>query len=255
MSVNQTSQWVFRPKPNPDAQLRLFCFPYSGGGAAVFRTWADFLPENIELCAVRLPGRETRFREALFTRLDPLIEATYAGLSPYMDRPFAFFGHSFGALLGYALAIHLREQQTAMPVHLFVSGRRAPHRAPLHPAVHQADDDTFLNRLRDMGGTSPKFFEMPELIEIMLPMLRADFAVWETYEHMEQLPLPCPITAFGSDQDIEAKPADIEAWSRYTSKKFSLHMFSGGHFYWQEQLVQLLEIVAEDLRLRIMERA
>ncbi len=247
----QSQQWVFRPKPNPEAQVRLFCFPYSGGGAAVFRTWADFLPADVELCAVRLPGRETRFRETPFTRLDPLIEATAAGLLPYMDKPFAFFGHSLGALIGYVMALYLRQKQAAQPFHLFVSGRRAPHRPSLHPPVHQADEATFLNRLRNMGGTSPKFFEMPELIEMMMPMLRADFAIWETYEHVEQSPLSCPITAIGSEEDTEAKPADIAAWQCYTNSTFSLHMFSGGHFFWQEQLPQLLALISHDLRLSV----
>ena len=246
---NSSQQWVFRPKPNPKAQLRLICFPYSGGGAAVYRTWADYLPDDIELCSVRLPGRETRFRETPFTRLTPLVEATAIGLSPYLDKPFAFFGHSLGALVGYALALHLRQQQAVQPIHLFVSGRRAPHLPPTHPPVHQADEATFLNRIRDMGGTSTKFFEMPELIEIMLPMLRADFAVWETYNHVEQGPLSCSITAFGGEEDEEAKTADIEAWRPYTSSTFSLHMFSGGHFYWQDQLQQLLSLISLDLSL------
>ncbi len=249
--IYPSSQWVFRPKPNPQAQLRLFCFPYSGGGAAVFRTWAEYLPNDIELCAVRLPGRETRFRETPFTRLTPLIEATTAGLSPYMDKPFAFFGHSLGALIGYVLALHLRQRQATQPVHLFVSGRRAPHLPSAHPPVHQANDATFLNRIRDMGGTSPKFFEMPELIEIMLPMLRADFALWETYNHVEQAPLTCPITAFGGEEDAEAKTADIEAWQTYTSSTFSRHMFPGGHFFWQDHLRRLLSLVVLDLSLAI----
>lgn len=249
---NSSQQWVFHPKPNPNAQFRLICFPYSGGGAAVYRTWADHLPDNIELCSVRLPGRETRFRETPFTRLTPLVEATAAGLSPYLDKPFAFFGHSLGALVGYALVLHLRQQQAAQqPVHLFVSGRRAPHLPPSHPPVHQADEATFLNRIREMGGTSSKFFEMPELIEIMLPMLRADFAVWETYKHVPQAPLACPITAFGGKEDAEAKTADIEAWRHYTNTKFSLHMFPGGHFFWQEQLSKLLTFVSRDLSLTI----
>jgi len=247
--TNPVNDWVFCPKPDPQAQFRLFCFPFSGGGAAVFRAWADLLPANVELCAVRLPGRETRFRETPFNRLASLVAAAAEGLSPYMDKPFAFFGHSLGALISYALAQYLRQQQAVQPYHLFVSGHRAPHRPPLHPPVHQADETTFLNRLRRLGGTSPKFFEMPELIEMMLPMLRADFAIWETYRHEAQAPLTYPITAFGSEQDSEAKTADMEAWREHTVGTFSLHMFPGGHFYWQDRLPQLLTLVSRDLSL------
>src|SRR5262249_13687929 len=119
-------RWLACARPRPQADIRLFCFPYAGGGASVFRGWADGLPASVEVCPVQLPGRGTRFREPAFTRLPPLIEALAESLRPHLDRPFAFFGHSLGALVAFELARYLHQHQGREPVRLFVSGCGGP---------------------------------------------------------------------------------------------------------------------------------
>lgn len=121
------SPWLFRPSPKPDATFRLFCFPYAGAGASAYRLWPNHLPTSVELCAVQTPGRESRLRERPFTSFRDLIEAAVDGLEPSCDRPFAFFGHSMGSLVAFEVARALVARGNTPPVHLFVSGQRAPH--------------------------------------------------------------------------------------------------------------------------------
>ncbi|MCA9961832.1 MAG: thioesterase [Anaerolineales bacterium] len=241
------SEWVVRPLPNPTARLRLFCFPYSGGGAGVFLEWPKGLPAEVEVCAMRLPGREVRLREASFTQMEPLVESALAGIRPFLDRPFVFFGHSLGALLAYNLVYRLQDEGVP-PEHLFVAGYRAPHRPSHFPYVHQADETTFVDRIRNLDGSPAAFFDHPELLEMMLPTLRADFAVWETYvQDATRVPLNCPIAAFGAREDKEANQADMAAWRDYTASTFTLRMFAGGHFFIRDRQREVLQAVARDL--------
>jgi medium-chain acyl-[acyl-carrier-protein] hydrolase len=228
-------------------RLRLFCFPYAGGGAAVFRPWTSHLPAEIAVCAVRLPGRETRLREKPFAQMTELVEALAQALQPYLSLPFAFFGHSMGGLTAYELTRYLRQQQWPMPRQLFVSAYRAPHRPAHHPPIHQADTETILSRLRGLNGTPAAFFESQELIDMMLPGIKADFALWETHQPVADEPLPCPISAFGGYEDSEATEADLAAWRAYTRSQFCLRMIAGGHFFINSHRPQILAAVRADL--------
>src|SRR4051812_31370410 len=133
---NPGTPWLVIPKRNPAARLRLFCFSYAGGGTTIFRTWPHRLPNDVELCAVLLPGRESRLRETPFTSMPPLVEALSHALEPYLTMPFAFWGHSLGALIGFELARARRRQRLSGPVHLFISGVGAPQIPDLTPQLH-----------------------------------------------------------------------------------------------------------------------
>src|SRR5581483_6298697 len=121
-----TTPWLARQRLNPEASLRLFCFPYAGGGASIFYTWLSTLPPGVDVCPVQIPGREHRLREVPFTRLSELVRAIRQALVPYLDRPFVFYGHSMGGLLGFELTRLLRQQGDRLPLHFFVSGCRGP---------------------------------------------------------------------------------------------------------------------------------
>lgn len=237
--------WVVQPQANPQARLRLFCFPFAGGGALAYRTWPAHLPPDVEVCAIRLPGRETRLREPAFTRLEPLVETLTAVLRPYLDRPFAFFGHSLGALISFELTRQLRRQGYPGPGHLLVSSHRAPQLPLLHPPVHAAPEAALIARLRGFNGTPELFLQDLELRELILPVLRADFAIWETYQFSDEAPLGCPISAFVGEQDKEVSYHDMAEWRVHTSRDFRLHLFPGDHFYWQPSLRSLLEVITE----------
>jgi medium-chain acyl-[acyl-carrier-protein] hydrolase len=235
--------WTSCYKPVDNPRLRMLCIPYAGSGPVVFHKWINDLPQDVEVWGIRLPGRDTRLREPAFSSLPPLVSTLADVLEPYMDLPFVIFGHSMGALIGFELVRYWRDHGGPQPVHLLVSGHRAPHRPPLNPSCHLADKHTFLNRIKKLGGTPAQFFALDDLVNMMLPTLRADFSVWETYEYEEKTPLTIPITAFGGRSDSEATETDFAAWSQHTSVNFTLYLFDGSHFYFREDASPLTRLI------------
>lgn len=242
-----SASWVMFPKRNPQARLRLFCFPYAGGGAPIFRTWPDGFPNSVEVCAVQLPGRGSHMKEAPFTRLTPLVEAAASALLPYLDKPFAFYGHSMGALVSLELARQLRAISDRSPSYLFVSGRGAPHVLVSEQPIHTLPDPDLLEKLRRLNGTPPEVLEHKEPMELLLPTLRADLAVCETYLYSPGSPLKCPIAAFGGLQDHRTRRDELESWREYTNKGFRLRMFSGDYFFLRTEQALLLQTICQEL--------
>lgn len=237
MKSDLATPWIFCPRPNPRAALRLVCFPSAGGSASLFRTWPDALPAEIELLAVVLPGRDTRLSEPRFERLAPLVAALADALGPRLASPFAMFaifGHSFGAMVGFGLAQELRRRQLREPVHLFASGRRAPQLAERVPLRHLSDPELVL-ALRRMGGIPDAVLQEPELVAYFLPIVRADIAVSETETIGPGEPLSCPITALGGVSDHRVTTDELDAWRDQTTGIFEQEMFPGGHFFIQSE--------------------
>lgn len=239
--------WLACRKPKPHARLRLFCFPYAGGNAAIFRAWPEGLPADVEVCPVQLPGRGTRLLEPPFTQLLPLIEALGHALFPLLDKPFALFGHSLGALVSFELARHLRRQYGLHPVRLCVSAARAPQIPHRDLPMHSLPEEEFVARLRRLNGTPSEVFAHAELMEIILPLLRADFAVYETYVYSIEPPFECPISTFGGLQDRTVSHGDLEAWRDQTTSSFSSRMFPGGHFFLNTTQPLLLQRLSQEL--------
>ncbi len=239
--------WIACRKPRPQARLRLFCFPYAGGSALIFRTWSDGLPADVEVCPIQLPGRGTRLMEPPFTQLSPLIQALAQALLPLLDKPFAFFGHSLGALVSFELARQLRRQYGVQPVRLFVSASRAPQLPHRGLPVHTLPAGDFLAELRRLNGTPRAMLAHEELMQISLPVLRADFAVYETYVYPTEPPLNSPISAFGGLRDRTVSQSDLEAWREQTRVSFSLQMFPGDHFFLNTTQPLLLRVLSQEL--------
>jgi medium-chain acyl-[acyl-carrier-protein] hydrolase len=242
-----TNPWLVCPRPDPAAAVRLFCFPYAGGGAGVFRRWAAQLPAGIELCAVQLPGREGRLRERAFDRMTHLVSALAAALRSDLDRPFAFFGHSLGALVAFELARRLRREGRSGPVHLFASGRRAPQLGTIGPPRHDLPEAQFREALRHLGGTPREVLDNDELMDLLSPTVRADFAVAETYRYEPGAPLDCPITVLGGQEDPNNPPDRLHAWAEHTHADFRVRMAPGGHFFLHSATARVLEVVAGEL--------
>lgn len=231
-------------------RLRLFCFPYAGGAAAVYHAWPASFPAGIEVCAVRLPGRENRFSEPAFVRAADLVTEAADALAPLFDVPFALFGHSMGALAAFELARELRRRGAPGPVRLLVSGARAPQRPNPHPPIRHLPDREFLDEVRRRyDGIPGPVLENPELLELLLPSLRADFTLFETYVHAPAPPLSCPLSCFGGHDDGRVSSDDLEGWRQQTRGAFSLRMFEGGHFFLQSAEAQVRRAVAEELAL------
>src|SRR4028119_1169798 len=244
-STSTFDTWVSWRAPNPQASLRLFCFPYAGGAALTFRTWPDSLPSAIEICPVELPGRGKRITSVPFTRLQLLVQALALALLPYLDKPFAFFGHSMGGLVSFELARLLRREYGLSPVHLFVSAHRAPQVPDPDAPIHALPNPEFLQELRRYNGTPEAVLENAELMQLLLPTLRADFAVVETYAYTPEPPIDCPITAFGGLDDREVTCNELEAWREQTNASFVLKMFPGEHFFLHSAKPLLLQCLSQ----------
>ena len=249
--------WFVTRRPNPNAYLRLFCFPYSGAGASVYNSWGERLPATVELHAVQLPGRETRLAEPLCEQLPPLIKAAATAMLPYIDQPFALFGHSMGALFSFELTRYLRRHHQVQPQHLFVSGHGAPQLARLQLPIHELPKQEFIAALRRYNGTPEAVFAHAELLDLLLPILRADFALYETYVYEPDEPFTCPLSVFGGLQDHEAPYARLEPWHEQTQGAYTLEMFSGDHFYFNREsttfyqsFVRQLQETAEKVAVR-----
>lgn len=252
ITAKTSKSWVICPKPNAQAKLRLFCFHYAGGGAWCFRTWLDHLPSSVEVCSIELPGRGFRLAEAAFTRLDPLVGAITDALLPHLDKPFACFGHSMGGLVSFELTRLLRRDGLS-PVHLFVSGHRAPQLPDLDPPIHNLPESEFLDQMCDLEGTPQAVLENTELMRLLLPTIRADFTVVETYAYAAEPPLDCPITAFGGWQDRKVSYDQLNAWQQQTNAAFSLRMLPGNHFFLHSAQSLLLEFLSQDLHQLVRE--
>jgi medium-chain acyl-[acyl-carrier-protein] hydrolase len=216
-------------------------------GAAVFRDAAECLPDHIEICAVHLPGRPPRMRDAPIARLADLVTAMTPAVRPALNLPFAFLGHSMGGLLAFELARTLRREGERAPLHLFVSACRAPQLPPAESPAHRLPDAAFIERLRNLGGTPEEMLDNPELMELFLPTLRADFAVSETYIHTPEPPLDCPISAFGGIDDVKVPRQDLAAWQVQTSGSFHIDMLPGAHFFLNSAPSSLYAVVAAAL--------
>ncbi len=193
------------------------------------------------------PGREGRFKEVLIRDLAGLVQGLLSELAEHLDKPFAFFGHSLGAIVAFEVACALRARQLPTPVALLVSGRGAPQLPRREAPIHQLPDAPFIDALRRLGGTPEPILQHQELMQVLLPVLRGDFSIAETYVYSERAPLDCPISAFGGDEDTGVSRADLAAWQLQTSQPLSVRLFAGGHFFIHTDRDGLLEAVSADL--------
>jgi medium-chain acyl-[acyl-carrier-protein] hydrolase len=248
MTGGTISAWLRCSQPNPQARLRLFCFPYAGGNASIFRAWPAALPPEVEVWAIELPGRGDRFKEPALTRLSPLLQSLRVALRPCLTLPFALVGHSMGALLAYELTRQLRQEGEPLPHHLFVSGWHAPHLPEQRPPIHQLPKAAFVKELLDFNGTPAGVLEHAELRELFIPILRADFAITETYLYTHETPFDCPISAFGGLQDHTVSREELAAWRQQTGGNFTLRLLPGDHFFINSARSMLLQAISQDLR-------
>lgn len=240
--------WVPYVRGKPGARVKLFCFPYAGGGASVFLPWAEQLGDDVEVCAIQLPGRENRIREAYPTTVAEISRAVAADLTLRFDGTFAFFGHSLGTLIAYEVAQHLRRFGRPQPARLLMSAHRAPQIPSPRAPTWNLPDLEFQRRLTELNGTPRAVLEDRDLKELILPRMRADIRLDETYAHaVTDAPLACPITVFGGTRDAETPTPHLEAWRHVTGGRFELRMFDGDHFFIHSHRTSLLDAVKEAL--------
>lgn len=231
MKTLDTARWIRPIQANPQASLRCFCLPYAGGSARLFQAWGRYAPSSVELFALELPGHGTRLTEPPLHRMEEMLAAIAQVIHPLLDRPFVLFGHSMGALISFELARYCRRHGLPMPAHLYVSGHRAPQLPDPEPPVHTLPDAAFREKLTRLQGTSQAILDNDEFMALLLPVLRADFALCETYTYTAEPPLPCPITAFGGTRDPATQRGRLRAWRLQTEAKFTSHVLPGNHFF------------------------
>jgi surfactin synthase thioesterase subunit len=243
------SAWIQPFGSTPQPRVRLICFPHAGGGATAFRLWREGIPEHVGLSAIQLPGRGGRLRETPIASVPTLTSSITSELLPYFDRPYAFFGHSMGAVLALEVARAAIRAGRQGPAHLFLSARRPPHLPRLEADLHRLPDDAFLRVLDTRyGGVPSEVLQERELLDLVLPALRADITALETFTSPETEPLTCAITAYGGDEDRLVTLEQLHAWRGYTSGPFRARQFHGGHFYLQSSQALLLSDIAAALQ-------
>jgi medium-chain acyl-[acyl-carrier-protein] hydrolase len=247
MGSAEASWWALST-PSAGAALRMFCFPYAGGNASIFRNWHIRLPNCVEVYGIQLPGRCDRFAEYPLTRMAEVVSKLGPALLPLLRGPFAFFGHSMGAILSFEAARWLQRTHQIYPRHLYVSGRRAPHIPDMDPPLHQLNQTDFIGRLSQLNGIPTEILASVEMLEVVLPVLRADAEVCETYQYVDDVPLRCPITAFGGKDDGDETLERMEEWCKHTTSHFRLHALEGGHFFIHSNELALLNILEAELR-------
>lgn len=240
-------RWLINVKQSARAAVRLFCLPYAGGAAAVFRAWSDNLPPEIELWAIELPGRGTRRGEPAASRIAELVPPIVSALRPMIDRPFAVFGHSMGAVLGFEVVRALQADWNLKAARLFVSAHGAPQLPRSAPPMHHLPDDELIEKLRELSGTPDEILNDTEMMKILLPCLRKDFEAAETYALLTGARLACPVSAYGGLSDKTVEPEELEAWREQTSGAFSRRMFPGGHFFIHSAADHVIPAIAREL--------
>lgn len=214
------------------ADIRLFCCHHAGGGASFFHQWSKLVGNKVELLAFQLPGRETRMEEPLFFTMEEVVESLYEEMKYLLDKPYVLFGHSLGGLVCFELIRKLKSIQKKLPIHFIASACRAPHIPLRRDPIYNLSDAEFILKLREYNGIPKEMYEyMEELLEIFMPILRADFTISETYRYNQDQLFPVNITALCGKDDPTVRDADVLAWRVRTSNDFEYHELAGDHFF------------------------
>jgi medium-chain acyl-[acyl-carrier-protein] hydrolase len=246
LSLRTANHWVFVPRVRPDAQVRLFCFPHAGGTTEMFTSLLKLLHPSIELALVQLPGRASRLREASLTSMRVMVSALTEALDPLFDRPFAFFGHSMGGLIAYELARAIEPGRSELK-HLFLSGCPAPQRRTVDRQVRAMNDEQLIRFLAAMEGTPVEVLQNAELLQLLLPLVRADFELVETYQFKPGPHLRSRCSLLFGCRDPETETADAGLWGDLTEAACDVHHFDGNHFFVANEGPRIAALISETL--------
>ncbi|MGC2743716.1 MAG: alpha/beta fold hydrolase [Candidatus Angelobacter sp.] len=229
-TFHPTRNW-FERLPAQGPTLRLYCFPYAGAGADVYRSWQQWFPQKVQICLVHLPGRGRGMGEQPFAQLPPLVASIADRIDREPRHTYALYGHSMGALIAFELGREMFRRHGYGPEHLLVSGRRAPQSPTDEPVIFNLPHDQFLAELRRLNGTPAEVLDNPEVIELFITTLRADFELVDTYEYRPGEPLSCPITVYNGIKDIHVPTESSPAWQEQTSSHCKVRLLNGDHFF------------------------
>ncbi|WP_194917889.1 thioesterase II family protein [Catenulispora rubra] len=239
------ARW-FRDQNGRAGGIRLFCLPPAGAGASTFRGWPEMLGPGVQVTAIQLPGREDRIREPAYDRLDGLLDELVPVLAGALDGPYALFGHSMGALIAYEAARRLVAQGAPPPVHLFASAHGAPHAPYRRSYVSSLPEPEFKRAMMSLNEIPKAAIEEAAFLSLLLPTLRADFQLCETYRYADGEPLPCRLTALvGADDDVS--PMDLALWRELNTGPFRIRVIDGDVTFLVKHRRQVAEVVRAGL--------
>jgi pyochelin biosynthesis protein PchC len=238
--------WIRRIGSPRNAAVSLICFPHAGGSATYYSWLARSLAPEIELVAIQYPGRQDRRFEECIDNIPEFSDRIFEALNPWTERPFAFFGHSMGAILAFEVARRFEATMDTAPLRLFASGRRAPSRQR-SDNIHQRDDRGLIAELRRVGATDERVLADEELLATILRVIRADYRAIETYSCPPGAVVACPVTALVGDADPQATIDEASAWSEHCTGEFDLRVFPGGHFYLDSCRTQVAHLLSTSL--------
>jgi surfactin synthase thioesterase subunit len=231
-----------------EARERLFCFPFAGGSAATFAAWAEELQPGIDVWAAQPRGRGMRLYEPLHQSVKEMVEDYMQAIRAHLDLPFAFYGHSLGGLLAYELTLELEAEGLPLPMHLILGASAPPVLGLILPRISHLPDDGFVTAVRERySGIPDSVLQEPELMELFLPALKADFAAHETFDRSRTTQVRCPITALAGSDDPVIEPAMMQEWSRYTAASFDLRIIPGDHFFLSSNRDSVLSTIREKM--------
>lgn len=242
------TRWFAHVARRNRARLRLFCLPHAGASAAIYREWAAQLPDDVEIWPVQLPGRGARLAEPAFEDTGSAVAALAEVLQPHLDLPFALFGHSMGATLSFELSRTLRDMYGLLAAHLFVSARHAPAARAPTPPIHTLDDRRFLAAVAAYGGMHAEILASEEMLRLVLPSLRADFKLAETYVYRGPARLDTPITVLYGKRDFSLPEALTAGWRLETRARCTRHANEGDHFFVVSHRQEVLRRVCAEIR-------
>jgi medium-chain acyl-[acyl-carrier-protein] hydrolase len=233
---------------NTEIRRRLFCLPYAGAGAAIFRTWPDLLPADVELCVPGLPGRDAEIGTAPIADMSLLVDRLSEQIVPQLTLPYALFGHSMGAFIAFDLAHEISRRNLRPPSHLCVAAQRGPRLSYPETPIFDLPEERFLSAVIARYDSIPKaIMEQAEFMKLLLPTLRADFTLVEDYRYRAERPLGCPIVVFGGLEDRRVDRSQLEAWSLETYARCTVHLLPGGHFFINSARAELLGLICREL--------
>ena len=234
--------WVTVTHENPNAKMRLFLFHYAGGATSLYRDWYTDLPKDLELCAIQLPGREERLDETPYRDFFPMIQAAAKAITPFLDKPYIFFGHCMGGLTSFEVVRQLRRQNSPLPLHMFISAFIGPHipRPERESIIFNIPEGMVDDFFVELGGTPQEVLDNLGLMTLARVVMDADLDLLRSYEYIDEAPLDIPISTFGAVQDKLVIVEEIEQWQKQTTREYDLTMYAGNHFYMQTHREHLM---------------
>src|ERR1035437_3723645 len=245
-----TSKWFLITNPKPNAEYRLFCFPYAGGSATAYLAWEDLLPGNIELVAIQPPGHANRLNESLLTSVHQMADQIVSAIGPWLNFPYIIYGHSLGSALSFELLHALNAKHFPSPIRFFSGGRGAPHATPRIPPIHDYPFEKFKSELKKLNGTPEVILNNADLMEIFVPILRTDFKAAYAYRREPVVKLQCDVSVFGGAKDDKVMREDLAGWQDHFTRKIDFRIFEGGHFFMDENRASVVNAICESIKTR-----